>query len=232
MTEAKALTADTLTVQHVSDAITNAVREGRLVPGQRLTEIDFAKRLGVSRPSVREAFRQLTADGLLQAQPYRGVSVRHMNRREVDDLFVVRATLEGLAVRLATPALQNDTTALLAIQTDLDAAEARNDLAAMSRHNLAFHMLFSDISGNALLREQLRRISNNVYWLQFRVMVADDKVLRTNTLHRDIVNAICRGDVKTAEAIMIDHIDQSRQLVQSLPDNHFSDDITDSPGDT
>lgn len=232
MTEAKALTTDTLTVQHVSDAITNAVREGRLVPGQRLTEIDFAKRLGVSRPSVREAFRQLTADGLLQAQPYRGVSVRHMNRREVDDLFVVRATLEGLAVRLATPTLQNDTTALLAIQTDLDAAEARNDLAAMSRHNLAFHMLFSDISRNALLREQLRRISNNVYWLQFRVMVADDKVLRTNTQHRDIVNAVCRGDVKTAEAIMIDHIDQSRQLVQSLPDNHFSDDITDSPGDT
>ncbi|WP_404422283.1 GntR family transcriptional regulator [Thalassospira australica] len=227
MTETDASATEALTVQHVSDAITNAVRDGRLVPGQRLTEIDLAKRLGVSRPSVREAFRQLTADGLLHSQPYRGVSVRHMTRREVDDLFVVRGALEGLAVRLATPILHKDTSRLLGIQAELDAAEARNDLTAMSRHNLAFHMLFADVTGNALLCEQLRRISNSVYWLQFRVLVADDKVLQTNIQHRDIVNAIRAGDAARAEEIMIDHVDHSRQLVQSLPDTHFADGITD-----
>lgn len=227
MTETAALPNDSLTVQQVSDAITNAVRDGRLVPGQRLTEIDFAKRLGVSRPSVREAFRQLTADGLLHSQPYRGVSVRHMTRREVDDLFVVRGALEGLAVRLATPTLQNDASKLLAIQAELDTAETRNDLAAMSRHNLAFHMLFADVTGNALLCEQLRRISNSVYWLQFRVLVAYDKVLQTNTRHRDIVDAVRSGDAAKAEAIMIDHVNHSRQLVQSLPDNHFAESAAD-----
>lgn len=223
MTETDASANEALTVQHVSDAITNAIREGRLVPGQRLTEIDFAKRLGVSRPSVREAFRQLTADGLLHSQPYRGVSVRHMTRREVDDLFVVRGALEGLAVRLATPILQGDTLQLRSIQAELDSAEARNDLAAMSRHNLAFHMLFADVTGNALLSEQLRRISNSVYWLQFRVLVADDKVLQTNPQHRDIVDAVLAGDAAKAEATMIDHVDHSRQLVQSLPDTHFAE---------
>ena len=217
MTEADASATEALTVQHVSDAITNAIRDGRLVPGQRLTEIDFAKRLGVSRPSVREAFRQLTADGLLHSQPYRGVSVRHMTRREVDDLFVVRGALEGLAVRLATPQQ------LRSIQAELDSAEARNDLAAMSRHNLAFHMLFADVTGNALLSEQLRRISNSVYWLQFRVLVADDKVLQTNPQHRDIVDAVLAGDAAKAEAIMVNHVDHSRQLVQSLPDTHFAE---------
>ncbi len=227
MTKTDASTTEALTVQHVSDAITNAIRDGRLVPGQRLTEVDFAKRLGVSRPSVREAFRQLTADGLLHSQPYRGVSVRHMTRREVDDLFVVRAALEGLAVRLATPILQGDAAQLLAIQAELDTAEARNDLAAMSRYNLAFHMLFADVTGNAPLCEQLRRIANSVYWMQFRVLVADDKVLQTNRQHRDIVDAILVGDAAKAEAIMIDHVDHSRQLVQSLPDNHFADGITD-----
>lgn len=79
--ETAALPNDSLTVQQVSDAITNAVRDGRLVPGQRLTEIDFAKRLGVSRPSVREAFRQLTADGLLHSQPYRGQRAPHDTTR-------------------------------------------------------------------------------------------------------------------------------------------------------
>lgn len=223
MTETDASANEALTVQHVSDAITNAIREGRLVPGQRLTEIDFAKRLGVSRPSVREAFRQLTADGLLHSQPYRGVSVRHMTRREVDDLFIVRGALEGLAVRLATPILQVDAVQLQSIQAELDSAEARNDLAAMSRHNLAFHMLFADVTGNALLSEQLRRISNSVYWLQFRVLVADDKVLQTNPQHRDIVDAVLAGDAAKAEAIMINHVDHSRQLVQSLPDTHFAE---------
>ena len=223
MTETDASATEALTVQHVSDTITNAIRDGRLVPGQRLTEIDFAKRLGVSRPSVREAFRQLTADGLLHSQPYRGVSVRHMTRREVDDLFVVRGALEGLAVRLATPILQVDAVQLQSIQAELDSAEARNDLAAMSRHNLAFHMLFADVTGNALLSEQLRRISNSVYWLQFRVLVADDKVLQTNPQHRDIVDAVLAGDAAKAEATMIDHVDHSRQLVQSLPDTHFAE---------
>lgn len=223
MSHTSAARPDSLTVQQIADAITQAIREGRLAPGQRLTEIDFARKLSVSRPSVREAFRQLSADGLLSSQPYRGVSVRHMTRREVDDLFIVRATLEGLAVRLATPVLTTDLSALEDIQRQLDAAASDRDLTAMSRHNLAFHMLFAEISRNALLIEQLRRITNNVYWLQFRVLVADDKILGTNASHRDIVEAVRAGDARQAEAHMIDHVEQSRQMVQSLPDSHFAD---------
>ncbi|RCK46240.1 GntR family transcriptional regulator [Thalassospira profundimaris] len=222
MTRSTGEMSDALTVQQIADAITNAIREGRLAPGQRLTEIDFAKKLDVSRPSVREAFRQLTSDGLLHSQPYRGVSVRHMTRREVDDLFTVRGALEGLAVRLATPALAGAISPLEDIQTALDAAEASRDLNAMSQHNLAFHMLFADVSKNELLREQLRRIANNVYWLQFRVLVADEKVLATNATHRDLLEAVRANDPKHAEAIMIAHVDQSRQLVQALSDDHFA----------
>ncbi|MFV1852631.1 MAG: GntR family transcriptional regulator [Thalassospira sp.] len=223
MTQTNAETSESLTVQQIADAITNAIREGRLAPGQRLTEVDFAKKLRVSRPSVREAFRQLSSDGLLLSQPYRGVSVRHMTRREVDDLFAVRGALEGLAVRLATPFLAGAIKPLEDIQTALDVAESHRDLNAMSRENLAFHMLFPETSRNALLCEQLRRIANNVYWLQFRVLVADEKVLGTNAAHRAIVDAVRSNDAKLAEAIMIDHVDQSRQMVQALSDDHFAD---------
>lgn len=227
MTQTNADTSDSLTVQQIADAITNAIREGRLAPGQRLTEVDFAKKLHVSRPSVREAFRQLSSDGLLLSQPYRGVSVRHMTRREVDDLFAVRGALEGLAVRLATPILADAIKPLEDIQAALDVAESNRDLNAMSRENLAFHMLFPETSRNALLCEQLRRIANNVYWLQFRVLVADEKVLGTNAAHRAIVDAVRANDAKLAEAIMIDHVDQSRQMVQALSDDHFADNSTD-----
>lgn len=213
---------DAPTVQKVCDTITTAVREGRLVPGQRLAEVDLAKRLGVSRPSVREAFRQLASDGLLHAEPYRGVSVRQLSRREVDDLFAIRGVLEGYAVRQATPALTANPTLLDHIQSDLDEAAAKGDLRAMSDHNLRYHHLFAEVTGNQLLIDLLNRLANSAYWLQFRVLIADDKVLETNDRHMAITTAVRQGDGETAERLMIAHVDHTRALVQALDDSHFT----------
>ena len=209
-------------VQQVCHAITRAVRDGRLAPGQRLTEAEFTQKLSVSRPTVREAFRQLCSDGLLLSEPHRGVSVRQLTRRELDDLFVIRATLEALAVRLAAPALQSAPAELIRIQDALDQAQRTADLTEMSRHNLAFHQLFAETSGNTLLQSLLHRLTNSVYWLQFRVLVADDKVLHSNSQHQEITAAILAGNAKTAADIMAAHIDQTRLLVQSLDDFYFA----------
>ncbi|OSQ38592.1 GntR family transcriptional regulator [Thalassospira mesophila] len=209
-------------VQHVCQIITQAVRDGRLAPGQRLTEAEFTQKLAVSRPTVREAFRQLCSDGLLISEPHRGVSVRQLTRRELDDLFIIRATLEALAVRLAAPALHSAPERLIAIQTALDKAENAGDLGEMSRHNIAFHQLFADVSGNTMLLEMLHRLANSVYWLQFRVLVADDKVLHSNAQHQEITAAILAGNGNLAASIMANHVDQSRLLVQSLDDFYFA----------
>lgn len=210
------------TVHKIAEAVTQAVRDGRLAPGQRLTETDFAGRHGASRSSVREAFRRLTADGLLASEPHRGVTVRMLSRREVDNLFAVRGALEALAVRLALPVLREAPARLLALQSEMDRVVGANDMPAFTAANAAFHALFAETADNALLSETLTRLSNSIYWLQFRMLVDRRQVFDSHAEHRRIVEAILAGDAEAAEAAMRRHVDSSRKLVQQLPDSHFA----------
>lgn len=210
------------TAQQVASAITQAVRGGHLVPGQRLTETELASRHGVSRSSVREAFQRLTVDGLLAFEPNRGVTVRRLSRKEVDDLFAVRGALEALAVGLALSTLQATPARLQALQAEMDDAVSSNDMAKFSDANTRFHALFPDIAGNAVLNETLTRLANSLYWLQFRMLVGREDVFASNAEHRRIVEAVVTGDRQTAETAMREHVVASGALIQRLSDDHFA----------
>lgn len=208
--------------QQVASAITQAVRGGHLVPGQRLTETELASRHGVSRSTVREAFQRLTVDGLLAFEPHRGVTVRRLSRKEVDDLFAVRGALEALAVGLAVPMLRASPAKLLALQAEMDDAVAANDMAKFSDANTRFHGLFPAAADNAVLAETLIRLSNSLYWLQFRMLVDRQDVFASNAEHRRIVEAVLANDKPAAEAGMREHVIASGALIQRLSDDHFA----------
>ena len=210
------------TVQAVAESITEAVRQGQLAPGQRLIEADFTRRLGVSRSSVREAFQRLTADGLLSFVPNKGVTVRQYSRKEINDLFQVRAALESLAVRLATPVLATTPAALHDVVEALTAAELMGDTVALSEQNRRFHDVIVSAADNPLLSQQLERLRNSVYWLQFRVLVDRDSMYRTNQQHRDMAAAILAGQSADAEAVMQAHVTLACTLIQNLPDTLFA----------
>lgn len=210
------------TVETVVAAITEGVRGGLLAPGQRLVEADFTKRLGVGRGSVREAFRRLTADGLLAFVPHRGVSVRQLTRAEVDNLFDIRAALEVLAVQLALPRLEAEPAALLDLQARLDAAEAAGDMAGFSGLNRDWHGLLAAAAANPQLDQMIGRLGNSIYWLQFRVLVDREPTFATNVQHRAVTAAIVAGDTDAAARAMRAHVDGSRRLIQALPDSCFA----------
>lgn len=86
--------------QRVEHALRQAIIDGQLHPGQRLTERELTARMGVSRTLVREALRQLESEGLITVIPNRGPIVRALSVDEVKDLYAIRAVLEGLAARL------------------------------------------------------------------------------------------------------------------------------------
>ncbi|HEX9875737.1 MAG TPA: GntR family transcriptional regulator [Gammaproteobacteria bacterium] len=85
--------------QQVIEKLRAAIISGRLSPGQRLTERELTERLGVSRTVVREALRQLDAEGLIEVIPNRGPVVRTLTPEEAEDLYRIRAVLHGLAAR-------------------------------------------------------------------------------------------------------------------------------------
>lgn len=83
----------------VIDQIINAIAEGNLKPGERIVELELAKKLGISRGPVREALSTLAQDGILENVPYKGTFVVELNKKEIWDVFTLRALLEEFAVR-------------------------------------------------------------------------------------------------------------------------------------
>lgn len=86
--------------QQVLEALRRAIVSGRLVPGQRLIERELIEMMGVSRTVIREALRQIEAEGLIEIIPNKGPIVRALSADEAKDLYRIRAVLEGLAARL------------------------------------------------------------------------------------------------------------------------------------
>src|SRR5688572_21943948 len=88
-----------------TELIRQAIIDGRLNPGQRLKEEELARELGISRTPVREALLMLQAEGLIDAAPNRGATVRSHSAEDLDDLYKLRAVLEGYATRRAATRL-------------------------------------------------------------------------------------------------------------------------------
>src|SRR5687768_11444608 len=88
-----------------ADLIREAIMDGRLEPGARLKEERLAQDLGISRTPVREALQRLNTEGLVQARPNRGTFVRAYEPAELDELYELRALLEGHAARRAAERL-------------------------------------------------------------------------------------------------------------------------------
>ena len=85
----------------------DAILKGALRPGDKLVEAELTQSLGVSRTPLREAFRELAAEGYITVIPHKGSYVSTISEEEVLDLYSITSVLEGLATRLATPRLKS-----------------------------------------------------------------------------------------------------------------------------
>ncbi len=221
-TSASATVESQSAVDAVVGAITRAVRDGQFVPGQRLVELDFARRLGVSRSSVREAFQRLVADGLLAAIPNRGVTIRQLSRAEVEQWFEVRIALESLAIRKATPVLAGEPGVLRVLLDAMDEAASDGDIRRYSDLNRELHEHCTRAAGNAQLAAVLERLGHSIHGLQFRLMVEPRKAFETHAQHHRLVQAILANDADAAEREVRAHLETTRRLIQALPDHHFA----------
>lgn len=208
-------------VDTVVDAITEAVRNGRLVPGTRLVEADYTHDFGFSRSTVREAFQRLISTGLLAFERHRGVSVCKLTRKQASDVYRVRANLEGLAARLATAHAVQNPDKYVNLQKQLDEAVEKADLTLFSQLNTEFHGLIGEAADNEYLLQAIQQFETSIFWLQFRVLVGQNAVFTTNDDHQVIVEAMINGDADAAETAMIDHIMKAASLVQDLDDDFF-----------
>lgn len=180
----------------VGEQIRELIYDGTFTPGARLVERDLAERFGVSRLPVREALRVLGNDGLVEHLPSRGVVVRSLDRRQVEQLFDIREALEVLAARQATESVAQggSSRALADIAREAHEALARGDEAAAAAANARFHDAILEASGNDLLQSMLEPLLGRLHWL-FRQISDLGEVCDE---HDGIAEAINAGDPEVA----------------------------------
>jgi DNA-binding GntR family transcriptional regulator len=154
----------------------NAIINGQFAPGARLVERQMCELLGVSRTLVREALRQLEAEGWVRILPYRGPVVASMTPEEVRDLYEVRSALEGIAaLRAAERATPEQLDRLAAAVDAMTKAQSRGDSTRHRQQVQVFYEVLREAAGNALLRAQLETMSARMAWLRSFTLVRPER---------------------------------------------------------
>ncbi len=187
--------------------ILTRIRKGEYHPGDRLKAEELATAIGMSRMPVREAFRRLATEGLLSMRPNRGAVVAVLTREDVQEIFEIRSVLEGLAIRLATPnvddaALSNLTVLLDWMQQAMDAAKLEQWL---SRHR-QFHEYLCSLSQRPRLLHQIAGLHTAVEPYVRMWFVHIQRPMSVRSEHEEVIAAIRSRDVDRAEAVMKNHI--------------------------
>ncbi|MEH6578652.1 MAG: GntR family transcriptional regulator [Amphritea sp.] len=196
-----------------ADLIREDIINGELAAGERLVETTLAKEYGLSRGTIRIALHQLGSEGLVTQVPYAGWSVTKLDEQDLWELYTLRATLEGLAARLAAERINEEGKARLqsAYQQLLNDCEGE-DLKAITRTDLDLHKTIIDLSGHKRLALQYRFVEN-----QFLAYItAANQVFDAHEVgqsHGELVDAICAGEGAQAEIEAIKNITGFEQLI-------------------
>lgn len=196
----------------IADTIRNAILNGELGPGQRVTEVEIAERLGVSRAPVREAIRELVNEGFLQSLPYRETRVSRITRVElVEVLIPTRIVAETFALRhLMDSAGREEVLAELDRHTEeMLRAAADNDARGVRAGDLAFHRTLVE-STPYQHPGRLWTAITPVLYRAFVLGTVEETLRVTAEGHTTLLEAIRSGDLGHAEAVLIEHIDEMR----------------------
>jgi len=209
--------------------VQDQIVSGALPGGNRLDVEKISKALGVSRMPVREAIRQLDAEGYVTIRPNRGAVVTSRTAEEVLELFEIRAVLEGLAMRLATPLV----TAIALEEIEHELVRLRRletqSVAWVERHD-NFHDLLCRMSSRARLCRDigLLRLALRPYIRLYSNLHENPEIKGHE--HERIIEALRRGNGERAERVMRAHIMANAEAIAScLPQPSEEKDILVQP---
>ena len=185
------------------------IRDGALLPGDRLTETDLAKRLGISRTPIREAIRQLESDGLVTHVPRVGAAIRRLDHAEISELYEMRTVLESTAARFAARAASDvELDELEAVHQAFEAAGSGAQLFDLNRQ---FHAALLDAARNRFLHKSVAAIHTTLLILGPSTMEEGDRAKAAVAEHRMVLDMLKSRDQEGAEAAMRAHIDAAHR---------------------
>ncbi|MEW6641930.1 MAG: GntR family transcriptional regulator [Pseudomonadota bacterium] len=201
----------------VEDKLRSAIAAGHFKPGQRLIERELCEQIGVGRTSVREALRQLEAEGLVVTVPHRGPEVSSISRDEARQLYELRALLEGFAGRNFAEHGSDAAIAELGRAVDGFVAAAKgDDRAALVAAKTRFYAVLTQGAGNVFVTQTLTTLHNRITLLRVTSMTQSGRLDDSVAEIRAIYDAIVARDPDRAEALCKRHIAKAAEIAMAV----------------
>ncbi|MBC7997134.1 MAG: GntR family transcriptional regulator [Leptolyngbya sp.] len=193
------------TREQITQFLLERILDGTYKPGERLIEMQIANELNTSQAPVRESLRYLEAMRLVVTEPYKGTRVREVSNRELEESSQVRVALEELGAELAGQHMKGQVERL-EIEARLFMKAAKDkDVRAYSQHDIEFHRIIIEASGNQLLLSIWETVVLENRFLRTLNRIGKDQLTEFGEAHLPVIDALRDGDGKKA-AMLLNHL--------------------------
>jgi DNA-binding GntR family transcriptional regulator len=183
---------------------------GNFKPGEKILEVNIAEQLGVSRTPVREALRELAAEGFVKMEPNLGMIVTDFSLEDLKEDLQIRRVLEGFAASVAAKKINQEEIAQLEEimkKMSLIVSKSKPDVVAYSELNALFHNLVLKVCGNKRLVKICVSLNNSEHRFRIRSLRNNPQRLKYSLKeHQEILEALKRKDAEQAERLSKEHI--------------------------
>ena len=207
------------TIRHlVEEKMRELIATGHFKPGDRLIERELCETFDVGRTSVREALRQLEAEGLIRTEPHRGPIVTKVSFEEAQQLYQLRALLEGFCgAEFAVKGSDEEHRRLhAACEAFAAAAEGKAPTEQLVARKAEFYRCLIAGARNIYVEDMLTSLHNRVSMLRATTMTQPHRLPKSVEEIRDITRAICARDADWARRASITHVEESSKIALQL----------------
>lgn len=193
----------------------NDICSGKYEPGVWLQEKELAEQLGVSRSPVREAMRQLVADGLVIEVPNKGVFVKEFTPRDIDEIFDMRVMLESYGIQKSR---KNLTTVrrqkLFELLEQLEKSYVAGDMEKYVQTDEELHIRIVELGGNSLVESTYDRVRSMNQQFRLLSLTSHQRFSESMEEHRKLIQALAVGNIVGAEEAMRVHLELARRTIK------------------
>jgi len=212
----KAIATQPNLVDQVKDAILAEIASGKMSPGERIIQEQIALALGVSRQPVQQALLLLRNQGVLKDAPGRGLIVAPLDADHVAHIYELRAGIEGMACRLASGQISEQTLKQgLAIIELGRKAVASGAITKMIAADIKFHEFLYSLSGNPLIGPAMATHLTYTQRVMGEVLIEDQEPRDIWDQQAKILDAIGKGKADLAEKLAKEHLIHASQFMVS-----------------
>ncbi|HOO11810.1 MAG TPA: GntR family transcriptional regulator [Bacillota bacterium] len=187
------------------------ILDGRYKAGDSLVELKLAEEMGVSRTPVREAIRQLELEGLVFSIPNKGVFVEGITSQDIDDIYAIRESMEGLAARWAIERMDEQSLKELENLCELmEFYTGKSDLDRVGELNSKFHDLIFESTNSKPLKQILSDFQYYIGNIRLASLKSPGRAEQSLKEHKAIVEAFKDRDVERGERVLVEHIRNTR----------------------